>query len=98
MARKRNPRVVMREKMMEAKRWLNYMTMTWQSTSWTYDQVALPDGRINHQRRPIREDERAENSVEELRRIITYMRAAQVRCQEVEAIARDRLRELGDVE
>lgn len=93
MSRKRNPRVVAREKMMEAKRWLSTMTLVWQSTSYTYDRVET-DGRVNHKRRPIREDERVENQPDQLRQLVHYMMAIQQRCEEVEQIARERLLEL----
>lgn len=94
MSRRRNPRVEMREKMMEAKRWLNHMTSVWRPTSWTYDLIEMPGGRKSHRRRPLRPDERVENRPDELRELITYMQAARVRCGEVEAIARQRLQEL----
>lgn len=95
MSRRRNPRVEMREKMMEAKRWLNTMTMIWSSTSYTYDKVEA-NGWVNHKRRPLREDERAENRANDLRDLITYMNGVIVRCEEVRAIAQRRLRELED--
>lgn len=91
--RRRNPRVVAREKMMEAKRWLNTMTTVWDSSGYTYDKV-VTDGRTNYKRRPIRDDERAENDANRLRDLITYMNGVIVRCEEVRAIARERLLEL----
>lgn len=97
MKRKRNPRVVAREKMMDAKRWLNTMTMVWQSTSYTYDKVET-DGRTNYKRRPIEDHERVENRPEDLRNLIHYMMAVQQRCKEVEQIARERLLELEEAQ
>jgi hypothetical protein len=94
-SRRRNPRVEMREKMMEAKRWLNHMTLVWSSASYTYDQVET-DGRANYKRRKLRPDERAENRAGDLRDLITYMNGVIVRAEEVRSIAQRRLRELED--
>jgi hypothetical protein len=84
--RRRNPRVVMREKLMDAKNWLGTMTAAWHQPT----QVYMP----GHGSRPRRLDEYGEHSTEQLRELITYVRAVQVRLGEVEEIALNRIKEL----
>jgi heme/copper-type cytochrome/quinol oxidase subunit 1 len=91
--RKRNPRVVMREKMLEAKRWLHAMTEAWLVGRMTFE-TPIGEPGWNATRRPRRPEEYPENDPVELRNLITYMNGVVVRCSEVIRIAEKRIIEL----
>lgn len=91
--RKRNPRVVMREKMMEAKGWLHAMTEAWLVGRDTFDtQVGEPGWNASRRRR--RPEEYPENRVDELRNLIKYVRGIRYRLDEVEQMALRRIAEI----
>lgn len=93
MSRARNPRVVSREKMMEIKRWVNYMTNVWQvgrEVFVPHDQRKPGDPHM----RPRQPDEYPENDAEAWTRLAKYMRAVIVRASEVQEIAERNARKL----
>lgn len=97
MTRKRNQRVVMREKMMEAKGWLHTMTEAWRVNRTTYD--SNPDGPLwNATRRQRRPEEYPENRIVNLEELIHFIRSIRYRLNEVEQIARQRVAELKEAE
>jgi hypothetical protein len=92
--RKRNPRVVMREKMMEAKRWLGRMTSDWDVGRTIYVDPADRKPGENAWLRARLPEEYPENDALELRELVTFMNGVIRRCQEVQDIAFERIREL----
>lgn len=92
--RKRNPRVVMREKMMEAKRWLAGMTSAWDCGRTVYVSPADRKPEENAWLRAREPHEYPENDTLELRNLVKYMNGVIRRCQEVQDLAFERIREL----
>lgn len=95
MSRKRNPRVVMREKMMQAKGWLHTMTEAWLVGRYTYDaEPDMPGWTATRRKRE--PGEYPENRITDLEELIHFTRSIRYRLNEVEQMARQRIAELNE--